>query len=127
MPAVYGESANRGVWGKSTGSSYGVYGESGSGMGVQGVSSSNVGVTGATAGPCCNVAGVLGYSTHGAGVGVKGESATGVYGRDSVTGGIGVKGEGTTGVYGVGGGGTALIRVSGNTLTSGIDFTIIIL
>src|SRR2546423_14421023 len=46
QPAVFGVSDNRGLWGKSTGSSYGVYGESVSGIGMQGVSDTNIGVGG---------------------------------------------------------------------------------
>ncbi len=102
LPAIYGESPNRGVWGKSTGSSYGVYGESGNGIGIQGVSTANVGVVGATSAACCVVAGVYGYSTNGATTGVKGSGATGVHGVSFPNAGTGVLGESNAGpgVYG---------------------------
>jgi hypothetical protein len=101
QPAVYGTSANRGVWGVSTGSSYGVYGESVSGIGMQGVSDTNIGVGGISN---SNYA-VAGTSTSS--IGVRGETAAtsitspGVQGISTGTGGVGVRGDGTTGVYGV--------------------------
>jgi len=73
ISAIYGESASgRGVWGKSTGASRGVYGESNSGEGVHGES-----ITGT---------GVAGGSTSGAGV----------FGATSSSGGIGVRASGTS-------------------------------
>src|SRR2546423_9435386 len=69
QPAVFGVSDNRGLWGKSTGSSYGVYGESVSGIGMQGVSDTNIGVGGISN---SNYA-VAGTSTSS--IGVRGETA----------------------------------------------------
>ncbi len=118
QPALYAESANRGLWGKSTGSSYGVFGESGSGIGVQGVSTSNVGTVGAstshvgvygsTGASDPAKPGVLGVSTGTGGVGVRGDGATGVFGNSTVANGIGVTGTGTTGVYGNSAGGVGV-------------------
>ena len=100
QPAIYGESANRGVWGRSTGSSRGVVGESvggegvlgtsTSGIGVAGGSTSNIGVRGETA--SIIAPGVHGVSTGG-GVGVRGDGTTGVYGYSANSGGAGVSGE----------------------------------
>lgn len=119
QPAVYGETANRGVWGKSTGSSYGVYGESEAGIGVQGVSTSNIGVGGlstsnfAVAGTSASSTGVIGQ-TGASGIdpsqaGVKGV-ATG--------NGIGVRGEGEIGVRGLStsGNGTGVWGSSANNI-----------
>jgi hypothetical protein len=130
MPGIYSESPNRGVYGKSTGSSYGVYGESINGIGMQGVSSANIGVVGSssnvsgvygnTQAACCAAAGVLGVSTHSSGVGVKGQGQTGVYGVSSTNNGNGVTGESnavnTSGVYGTS---TNGIGVSGQS-TNGV-------
>jgi hypothetical protein len=108
QPAIYAETTNRGVWGKSTGSSYGVYGESASGIGVQGVSVSNIGVGGISS---SNVA-VAGTSTSS--IGVRGETASGspaspgVQGVSTGAGGVGVRGDGTTGVYGTSPNGTGV-------------------
>ena len=127
-PGIYSESPNRGVYGRSTGSSYGVYGESFNGIGMQGVSNANIGVVGAstsvsgvygnTQAACCSAAGVLGVSTHSSGVGVKGEGTTGVYGLSS--NGVGVTGESnavnTRGVFGTS---TNGIGVSGQS-TNGV-------
>jgi hypothetical protein len=109
LPAIYGESPNRGVWGKSTGSSYGVYGESTSGIGVQGVSRDNVGVVGSSVGSVA----VAGSSIYGAAVKGTSQQETGVVGQTASSGpnagvkgvstasfGIGVRGEGNTGVFG---------------------------
>ncbi|MCA1615123.1 MAG: hypothetical protein LC795_19955 [Acidobacteria bacterium] len=101
MSVNFGTSANRGVWGVSTGSSYGVYGESVTGIGMQGVSTSNIGVGGIST----SNYGVAGTSTSS--TGVRGETAStsiaspGVRGVSTGAGGVGVRGDGTTGVYGV--------------------------
>ena len=114
QPAVYGTSANRGVWGVSTGSSYGVYGESVNGIGMQGVSTSNVGVGGIST----SSFGVAGTSTSS--IGVRGETAStsiaspGVRGVSTGAGGVGVRGDGTTGVYGVS---TSGVGVTGESTT----------
>ena len=101
-PAIYGESANRGVWGKSTGASRGVYGESVSGEGVYGISVSGSGVSGATTVANTTQAGVVGKSTGIGGAGVIGEATTGVYGRATSASGIGVTGQADLGSgYGV--------------------------
>jgi hypothetical protein len=71
LPAIYGESANRGVWGRSTGASRGVYGDSVSGEGVHGESTSGAGVAGASHGP--DSAAVAGTNDTG-GTGVFGQS-----------------------------------------------------
>jgi hypothetical protein len=112
QPAVYGETANRGVWGVSTGSSYGVYGESGAGIGVQGVSTSNIGVGGlstsnvAVAGTSVSSIGVFGQT------GSAGAESPGVKGVSTGTGGVGVKGVAdvgnSTGVSGASAGGTGV-------------------
>jgi hypothetical protein len=104
VPAIYGESPNRGVWGHSTGSSRGVYGDSSSGEGVHGESTSGAGVVGVST----SSVGVAGVSTGGAGV--QGfSSATdiarpGVYGISAGNGGVGVRGDANAsdgkGVYG---------------------------
>lgn len=137
QPAIYAETDNRAVWGKSTGSSYGVYGESGSGIGVQGLSTSNTGtvgqstsglgvfgnstsnsgVRGDTASADVLFPGVRGISTGSGGVGVRGDGTTGVYGVSQAVGGIGVIGESNTGtgsgVYGIGKfGGTGVYGIS---------------
>ena len=117
VPAVYGESPNRGVWGKSTGSSYGVYGESGSGIGIQGVSTSNVGVVGVTSAACCETVGVYGYSSNGATTGVRGAGVTGVHGVTSQSTGTGVFGESTAG-SGVWGRSTSGLGVQGRSSTT---------
>ncbi len=93
VSAVYGESASgRGVWGKSTGASRGVFGESNSGEGVHGESVSGVGVA------AQGVTGVTGLGTTGSGV--YGESSAagtateaGVFGRGKGANGVGVIGE----------------------------------
>lgn len=103
QPGVYAETNNRGVWGRTTGSSFGVYGEStnGTGIGVQGVSGLNIG----TVGQSVSSSGVFGNSVSGSGV--RGDTAAmnasvaGVYGTSSGAGGVGVRGDGTTGIYGV--------------------------
>ncbi len=109
LPAIYGESQNRGVWGKSTGSSYGVFGESVDGIGTQGVSVNNIGVVGSStygvglAGGSRYDSGVIGTTSSnsgltpgvkgvGAGVGVRGEGRTGVFGISETDGGTGVIG-----------------------------------
>jgi hypothetical protein len=116
QPAIYGETDNRGVWGKSTGSSYGVYGESVNGIGVQGVSTNNIGtvggstnnigVYGSTAAGGYATPGVLGVSSAADGIGVRGNGAYGVYGVSSGSNQAGVYGEAnvgsSAGVYGVG-------------------------
>ncbi len=128
QPAIYGESNNRGVWGVSTGNSYGVYGESINGIGMQGVSTNNVGTTGAstnhvgvygsTAAKTTTSPGVLGVSTGFGGVGVRGDGTTGVLGNSTSAGGVGVTGTGQTGVAGISTNGSG---VSGNsTNASGI-------
>ena len=87
QPAIVGVSANRGVWGASTGVSRGVFGESVGGEGVYGTSSSNYGVAG--------------VSTSGGGVYGQTASNTfttpGVYGIASGNGGTGVTGEANMG------------------------------
>ncbi len=102
LPAIYAESANRGVWGKSTGSSRGVYGESVSGEGVFGISTSGIGVSGTSASANLASPGVQGRSTANGGVGVRGDATTGVYGMSTSNSGVGVYGEATMGnaVYG---------------------------
>lgn len=90
VPAIYGESANRGVWGRSN-SGDGMYGESISGRGVIGFTQS-----GGIFSP-----GVQGTSVGAGGVGVRGDGTTGVYGVS--TSGVGVTGQasgGGIGVYG---------------------------
>lgn len=95
QPAVYGESnTSRGVWGKSTGGSYGVYGESVNGIGTQGVSTTSIGVGG------LSVSSIAVSGTSTSGTGVYGESAAvntaaqaGVYGKGTGSGGVGVTGE----------------------------------
>ena len=121
VPAIYGESANRGVWGKSTGSSYGVYGESGSGIGIQGVSTSNAGVVGVTSGACCEPVGVYGYSTNGATTGVRGAGVTGVHGVTLSSTGTGVYGESTggSGVWGKSASSLGVRGLSNTTSTAG--------
>ncbi len=74
-PAIYGESSNRGVWGRSTGASRGVYGDSVSGEGVHGESTSGTGVAGVSHGP--DAAAVVGINDTG-GNGVFGQSGGGV-------------------------------------------------
>jgi hypothetical protein len=96
VSAIYGESASgRGVWGKSTGSSRGVYGESVSGQGVFGISASGEGVFGSST----SKSGVYGETP------VSSLTAGGVYGKGTGSGSIGVIGESNigngTGVYGV--------------------------
>jgi len=93
--AVYGESnTSRGVWGKSTGSSYGVYGESVNGIGTQGVSTTSIGVGG------ISISSIAVSGTSTSGTGVYGESSAvntaaqaGVYGKGLGSGGVGVTGE----------------------------------
>ena len=99
VPAIYGESANRGVWGKSTGSSRGVYGESVTGEGVFGISA-GIGVSGTST---STSPGVQGLSTGNGGMGVRGDGTTGVYGKSTSNSGVGVYGETTMGnaVYGL--------------------------
>ena len=97
IPAIYGESANRGVWGHSTGASRGVYGDSVSGEGVHGESTSGTGVAGVTASANIASPGVGGASTGNGGVGVRGDGTTGVYGKSTSAGGIGVTGDGDHG------------------------------
>ena len=70
-PAIYGESANRGVWGHSTGASRGVYGDSVSGEGVHGESTSGTGVAGVSHSPD---AAAVGGSNDTGGTGVFGQS-----------------------------------------------------
>jgi hypothetical protein len=70
-PAIYGQSANRGVWGRSTGASRGVYGDSVTGEGVHGESVSGTGVAGVSHGP--DAAAVVGVNDTG-GNGVFGQS-----------------------------------------------------
>jgi hypothetical protein len=104
QPALFAQSDNRGVWGFSTGSSYGVYGESTSGIGVQGVGNANVGVSGLST----SNSGVFGSSTGGAGVygqtAAANGASSGVFGTSTGAGGIGVAGHANqangTGVYG---------------------------
>ena len=74
-PAIYGESANRGVWGHSTGASRGVYGDSLSGEGVHGESTSGTGVAGVSHGPD---AAAVGGSNDTGGTGVYGQSFGGL-------------------------------------------------
>lgn len=74
-PAIYGESSNRGVWGRSTGASRGVYGDSVSGEGVHGESISGTGVAGVSHGP--ESAAVVGINDTG-GNGVFGQSGGGL-------------------------------------------------
>lgn len=74
QPGVYSESPNRGVWGVSTGGSYGVYGESIQGIGMQGVSTNNIGVVGAST---SNI-GVYGTSTGASGYGLYGKNLSGM-------------------------------------------------
>jgi hypothetical protein len=117
-PAIYGTSATRGVWGVSTGGSYGVYGESVNGIGMQGVSTANIGVVGSTSAASNNIPGVYGVSGGNNGVGILGEANTGnafgVYGRSTSasstsigvyggsTNGMGVRGDSTGSIgYGV--------------------------
>jgi hypothetical protein len=70
-PAIYGESSNRGVWGRSTGASRGVYGDSVSGEGVHGESTSGTGVAGVSHGPDSPA---VGGSNDTGGTGVFGQS-----------------------------------------------------
>ena len=96
VSAIYGESASgRGVWGKSTGGSRGVYGESVSGQGVFGISTSGEGVFGSST----SKSGVYGETQ------VSSLTAGGVYGKGTGSGSIGVIGEANianaVGVYGV--------------------------
>lgn len=110
-PALIGYSDNRGVWGTSTGNSYGVFGESVNGLGVQGQSTNNVGVAGAstthvgvfgsTGSSDAAKPGVLGTSTGAGGVGVRGNGARGVFGASAASGGVGVTGD-TTGANSIG-------------------------
>ena len=121
-PSIYAESNNRGVWGKSTGNSFGVFGESINGLGVQGQSTNNVGVTGASTnhvgvfgstgagdvekpGVLGTASGLNGVGVRGSavnsGVGVRGDGKTGVVGSSTVANGVGVSGGGPTGVFGV--------------------------
>jgi hypothetical protein len=97
IPAIYGESPNRGVWGHCTGASRGVYGDSVSGEGVHGESTSGTGVAGLTASANIASPGVGGASTGTGGVGVRGDGTTGVYGRSTSNGGVGVTGESNNG------------------------------
>lgn len=105
QPAIYAESDNRGVWGKSTGSSYGVYGESIDGIGAQGVSTNNIGVSGLSTsnngifGASNSKSGVLGQSAAVSGASDSNEA--GVKGVAIASSGTGVRGEGWTGVLGV--------------------------
>lgn len=71
VPAIYAESANRGVWGRSTGSSRGVYDDSVSGEGMHGESVSGTGVAGVSHGP--DGVAVVGANDTG-GTGVLGQS-----------------------------------------------------
>src|SRR5207249_5268481 len=71
IPAIYGESPNRGVWGHCTGASRGVYGDSVSGEGVHGESISGAGIAGVSHGP--DSAAVGGTNDTG-GTGVFGQS-----------------------------------------------------
>jgi hypothetical protein len=123
LPAIYGESANRGVWGKSTGASRGVVGDSNTGEGVVGTSSTNHGVSGETSGGN-TVAGVSGASQGAGGVGVKGvanagSGAIGVYGSTSSPSGKALYGSATSatgyGVYAENTAGIAL-GVAGNAI-----------
>jgi hypothetical protein len=99
VPGVYSVSPNRGVWGISTGSSYGVYGESILGIGMQGVSTFNVGVVGSST----SATGVVGGSVDGNGVigqtNAISTQVAGVHGVSTRLGGIAILANGTTGVY----------------------------
>ncbi len=110
QPGVYAQTDNRAIWGRSTGGSFGVYGESETGIGIQGVSlnGGNNGVVGQSS----NFNGVFGNSVTGSGVrgnsSATNASVAGVYGVSTGAGGVGVKGEGTTGVYGTSSTGTGV-------------------
>lgn len=99
VPGVYSVSPNRGVWGISTGSSYGVYGESNLGIGMQGVSNINIGVGGLST----DSYGVAGSSANGTGVfgqtNAVSTAVAGVHGVSTRLGGIAILANGTTGVY----------------------------
>jgi hypothetical protein len=97
VPAIYAESANRAVWGKSTGGSRGVFGESNSGEGVHGESIGGTGVAGFSQSSTTTFPGVYGGSTGNGGVGVKGEGTTGVFGKTTSATGVGVTGENASG------------------------------
>lgn len=72
FPAIYAESNNRAVWGRSTGGSRGGYFDSVSGEGVHGESVSGTGVAGVSQGPD-------GYGV----AGINGTGGTGVLGHSS--------------------------------------------
>lgn len=118
QPGIYSQSDQRGVWGVTTGGSYGVLGESanGSGIGVEGRSVSNIGTTGQST----SSFGVFGAS--GSNSGVRGvtnattSSVAGVYGTSNGAGGVGVRGDGTTGVYGTSTNGTGVTGESSTGL-----------
>lgn len=119
LPAIYGQSNNRGVWGVSTGSSYGVYGESVDGIGAQGISTNNIGLSGLST----SNLGVFGASSGKSGVlgqtAVNGLDPTdaGVKGVATGSTGVGVRGEGPVGVRGVSSNGN-FAGVFGSSLTS---------
>lgn len=102
-PALFAQSDNRGLWGKSTGSSYGVYGESVNGIGAQGLSVNNIGLSGLST----SNFGVFGASNGKSGVfgqtAVDGidPSEAGVKGVAVGSNGIGVRGEGEIGLRGL--------------------------
>jgi hypothetical protein len=141
---VHGESTSDfgfGVYGTASGGSgigvYGIHPDGfGMGPGVDGVTNSHepqaAGVRGrATAQTTSGTTyGVLGQSSAIAGVGVRGESDTGVegaglqrgvFGTASNIGGHGVRGEATYGVYGLGNdGGAGVVGEAGNSSTFGV-------
>lgn len=104
QPGLYAETNNRAVWGKSIGSSYGVYGESGDGIGVQGTSTNNIAVSGLSTsnlgvfGASGGRSGVLGQSGY---VGAADSGEAGVKGVSTASNGTGVRGEGMIAVRGV--------------------------
>jgi hypothetical protein len=119
MPGIYAESGNRAIWGHSTGSSRGVFGDSVSGEGVHGESTSGTGVAGVTQAASVDNPGVFGGAAGAGSVGVRGDGATGVFGRATITHGVGVTGRSVfagTGVYGTSAEGPGIWGTSGNGL-----------
>lgn len=109
-PGIFSTSANRGVWGISTGSSYGVYGESVDGIGAQGISTNNIGLSGLSTsnlgvfGSSNSKSGVFGQTAALNGLGVQAAGVWGVGPNSNAPfqSGIGVRGDGFTGVQGQG-------------------------
>ncbi|MFT3744545.1 MAG: hypothetical protein QM785_09625 [Pyrinomonadaceae bacterium] len=118
QPGIFSSTDNRGVWGVTTGGSYGVFGEStnGTGIGVEGRSTSNIGTSGLST-SSFGVSGLSGSSSGVRGVTNATNSAVaGVHGTSNGAGGVGVRGDGTTGVYGTSTSGTGVTGESSTGL-----------